>query len=175
MEVAIIKNEWGVVAFSLFPIGVIAWANDERGVLNSVEDNLYDYCNWLNCKLPKEVKPVVKERYVGEIATISFKADDKKLFKKYGEIVLQTAFSFKSMLDSASLSTEDIESVERVFERLSFRKGEGVLERSATILESENFGVAREFIYRIYRLAKELYFSLKGQGKEVIDTFKFDI
>ena len=88
MDVAIVKTKEGQVAFSLFPVGVVGWANSEKDALKEIENNLYDYCNWLLCKLPKDEMPIVKERYSGEIENLSFKADDKKLFKKSEEVFI---------------------------------------------------------------------------------------
>ena len=139
MDVAIIKTKEGQVVFSLFPVGVVGWANSEKEALEEVENNLYDYCNWLLCKLPKEEKPVVKEKYSGEIENVSFKADDKKLFKKYAEVVLQTAFSFKCMVESVSLTTSELELVENVFLSLGITKEKGIIEFASNLIDGEDF------------------------------------
>ncbi len=175
MDVNIVKTKGQVVAFSVFPIGAVGYGKDEKQAINDLNDNLYDFCNWLLWKLPKEPESVVKGRYVGEVKEVSFKEDDKKIFKKYGEVVMQTAFSFKGMIGSANLLPDEKEKVEKVFEELGFKDGEGILERSATILESDDFTLAREFIYKVYRLAKELFFDLIKRGEQVSDTFKFAI
>ncbi|MBQ7374053.1 MAG: hypothetical protein IJW64_05795 [Clostridia bacterium] len=175
MDVNIIKGKGEVIAFTIFPIGVVGWGSSENQAIIDLNDNLYDFCNWLLWKLPKEPTATVKGRYSGEVGDISFKEDDKKLFKKYAEVVLQTAFSFKSMIDSVSFSNEDLLKVEKVFKDLGFTNGEGILECSATVSESEDFCLARAFIYKVYRLAKELFFDLKNRGEQVFDAFKFAV
>jgi hypothetical protein len=175
MDVAVVKTKSGHVAFSLFPIGVVGWGCNEREAIVDVENNLYDFCNWLLWKLPKETNASVKEKYSGELKSVLFKVDDKKLFKKYAEVVMQTAFSFKCMIDSIELSPTDLEKKQKVFDELGFYQGEGILERASTILEKQDFALAREFIYKIYRLAKELFFDLIKRGVQVSDAFKFAI
>ena len=175
MDVAIVKTKEGQVAFSLFPVGVVGWANSEKDALKEIENNLYDYCNWLLCKLPKDEMPVVKERYSGEIENLSFKADDKKLFKKYAEVVLQTAFSFKCMVDSINIVGAEEELIEKVFSSLGITKDKGVIEFASNLIEGEDFKMARLFIYKVYRLAKELFFAVKNRGENISDPFKFDL
>ena len=105
MDVAIVKNKDEFVAFSLFPVGAIGWGKGKNEAINSINDNIYDYCNWLFRPLPKIAEATVKEEYSGEISAIKFKSDDQSLQKKYAEVLVQTAFSFKCMIDSFSLDS----------------------------------------------------------------------
>ena len=175
MDVAIVKTKDGYLAFSLFPVGVVGWSDSEKGAVKDIENNLYDYCNWLLWKLPKDENPVVVEKYNGEIENISFKADDKKLFKKYAEITMQTAFSFKCMVDSVNLTKAEEDLVESVVLPIGITKDKGIIEFASNLIEGEDFKSARLFIYKVYRLAKELFFAAKNRGESIFDSFKFDV
>jgi hypothetical protein len=174
MDVAIIKTKEEFVAFSLFPVGIVGWGKSKSSAINSINDNVYDYCNWLLKPLPKTHDASVKEEYSGEIGKTNFKSDDKSLVKKYAEVVVQTAFSFKCMLDSFELSECEKELVSGVYTRLNIAGG-GVIGYASDLSETGDLPKCRAFIYNVYKAAKEIFFLAKERGVTPTDCFKFDI
>ena len=123
MDVAIIKTKEEFVAFSLFPVGIVGWGKSKSSAINSINDNVYDYCNWLLKPLPKIPEATVKEEYSGEIGKTNFKSDEKSLVKKYAEVTVQVAFSFKCMLNRFSLNNCEQELVNEVYSRVGIENG----------------------------------------------------
>lgn len=175
MDINLIKTKDGFVAFSLFPVGIVGWGKSEKECVLDIGDNLYDFCNWLSLKLPKDPNVTIIAKFTGEISAVNFSQDDGRVFKKYAEIVLQTAFSFKCMVDGARLSSDEKQRVETVFSELGIIGGVGIIEFASSIADGGDFRKARAFIYKIYRLAKELFFDVKNQAREITDSFKFSI
>ena len=174
MDVAIIKTQEEFVAFSLFPVGVVGWGKTKKDAINSINDNLYDYCNWLLKPLPKVPTATVKEEYLGDLEKTVFKSDDKSLVKKYAEIVVQTAFSFKCMTDSFSIEDSERALLEQLYSKLSMVDG-GIIGYAALLSEGVGLPKQREFIYCVYKTAKEIFFLAKDRGENPTDCFKFDI
>ncbi len=174
MDVAIIKNQEEFVAFSLFPVGVVGWGKSKASAINSINDNLYDYCNWLVKPLPKNPDANVKEEYSGEVSQVSFKNEDKSLLKKYAEVVFQTAFSFKCMLDSFTLNTQEQDLVKEVYDKLNVTDC-GIIGYASSLNEREDLKEQRAFLYNVYKTAKKIFFSAKERGEDVTDCFKFNV
>ena len=174
MDVAVIKNKEEFVAFSLFPVGVVGWGKSKVGAINSINDNLYDYCNWLLKPLPKIPEATVKEEYSGEISKINFKSDDKSLVKKYAEVTVQVAFSFKCMLDSFTLTEGEQELVNVVYSRLGIENG-GIIGYASDLSEGLDLPKQREFIFSVYKTAKQIFFLAAERGEGVTDCFKFNV
>lgn len=173
MDVAVIKTKDQVIAFSLYPIGAVGWGKGEKEAISSLNDNIYDYCNWLNKPLPKDASGVIKERYVGEIKDVTFKSDDKSLIKKYSEIAVQTAFSFKSLTDGFCLDEKEKEKVSLLFERLKI--ADGIIGYSTDVCDSQSLPKIREFIYETYKTAKEIFILAKKRKIGIFNTFYFDV
>lgn len=174
MDVAIVKNQDGYVAFSLFPVGVIGWGKSKNDAVKAINDNVYDYCNWLSKPLPKNPEATVKEEYSGEIVSVAFKSDDKSLVKKYAEVVVQTAFSFKSLTDSLEKGDREESLIAKLFSELKIAEGEGIIGRSAELCERGDIPLLREFIFKAQKTAKELMLTAKERGLEFFNTFCFD-
>ena len=174
MDVAIVKNKEGFIAFSLFPIGVIGWGKSKKEAMDSISNNIYDYCNWLYRPLPKSPDAVVVEEYCGEVSSLKFKSDDKSLAKKYAEVVVQTAFSFKCMLDSFELSESEKELVSGVYTNLNIAGG-GVIGYASDLSETGDLPKCRAFIYNVYKVAKEIFFLATERGVSPTDCFKFNV
>ena len=174
MDVAIIKNKDEFIAFSLFPVGVVGWGKTKSSAINSINDNLYDYCNWLLKPLPKNPNAEVKEEYCGEIGRINFKSDDKSLVKKYAEVVVQTAFSFKCMLDSFDVNQTEQSLLDAVYSKLGVTDG-GVIGYASELSEDVDLPKQRAFIYNVYKTAKEIFFLAIERGVSPTDCFKFNV
>lgn len=172
MDTAIIKDGNNYIAVSLFPVCFIGWGKTENGAINSLNDNLYDFCNWLSAPLPKDLKVSVVERVSGEIGKIKLKADENINPKKYAEITIQTAFSFKCFWDSFEQSESENELCEKTFAKLGIDGG--VLGYSAEITDSGDKAKMREFIFYVYSLAKTVWKSLVERKVEFSDTFRFN-
>ena len=174
MDVAVVKNKDGFVAFSLFPVGAIGWGKSKKEAIDSINDNIYDYCNWLFKPLPKSPIATVVEEYSGDERSLKFKSDDKSLAKKYAEVVVQTAFSFKCMLDSFELSECEKELVSGVYTKLNIAGG-GVIGYASDLSETGDLPKCRAFIYNVYKVAKEIFFLAKERGEIPTDCFKFNV
>lgn len=172
MDVAVVKTKKEYVAFSLFPVGVMGWGNSKSVAISQLNDNLYDYCNWLGCKLPKEPLAKVVAEYSGEICEIKFLQDDGKSLKKYCEIAYQTAFSYKCMMDSFCGYEHPLHPE---LLRVLGAETDGVIGVASKLCEGENLAKIREFIYLTYKTAKEIYFCEKQKGRIVTDSFRWDI
>ncbi len=172
MDIAIIKTKEEFVAFSLFPIGVVGWGKTKKDAVNDIENNLYDYCNWIEKPLPKVVDAVVKEEYSGETDNVKFKSDDKSLLKKYAEITVQAAFSLKCMTDSFILNEEEQSLINEACASLSIADG-GIIGHAVGLSQAQELEKQREFIYKVYKTAKQIFFLATDRGEAVTDTFKF--
>lgn len=174
MDVAVVKNKDGFVAFSIFPVGAIGWGKSKKEAIDSINDNIYDYCNWLFKPLPKSPDATAVEEYSGDVASLKFKSDDKSIAKKYAEVVVQTAFSFKCMLDSFELSDSEKELVSGAYISLGIADG-GVIGYASALGETCNLPKCRAFIYNVYKTAKELFFKALERGESPTDCFKFNV
>lgn len=174
MDVAIVKNKEGFIAFSLFPVGVIGWGKSKKEAIDSINDNIYDYCNWLFRPLPKSPEAVAVEEYSGDVCCVKFKGDDRSLSKKYAEVVVQAAFSFKCMIDSFELSERESELVSGVYSSLGITEG-GIIGHASALSETSDLPKSRAFIYNVYKTAKEIFFLAKERGVTPTDCFKFNV
>ena len=173
MDAVIIKNGNEYVAFSLYPVGVMGWGNSKNTAISQLNDNLYDYCNWLGCKLPKEPESKIVREYVGEISKVEFLSGDGKTLKKYCEIAYQTAFSYKCMIDSFQGDDHPLNLA--LFKRLNPSSFGGIIGYASSLCDGENTAKIREFIYLTYKTAKEIFFDVKSKGVEINDSFRFDV
>lgn len=172
MDTAIIKDGNNYIAVSLFPVCFIGWGKTENGAINSLSDNLYDFCNWLSLPLPKDIKVKIVERVSGEIGEICLQADKDTPTKKYAEITMQTAFSFKCFWESFTPNEIEIEEYNKTFEKLGI--DDGIIGYSASISDSGNKAKMREFVLAVYSLAKTLWRSLVERKSDYSDTFRFN-
>ncbi|MBR2336733.1 MAG: hypothetical protein IKA61_02180 [Clostridia bacterium] len=174
MDVVIIKTRDEFVAFSLLPVGVIGWGRTKKDAISSINDNLYDYCNWLLKPLPKDPEAKAVEEYSGEISCIGFKGDCKSLAKKYAEVVVQTAFSFKCMTDSFALSEGELTLLNNAYAKLKIDGG-AIIGHATDLSENADPLKCRDFIYTVYKTAREIFFSALKRGETPTDCFKFNV
>ncbi|MBE5742458.1 MAG: hypothetical protein E7360_03950 [Clostridiales bacterium] len=172
MDTAIIKDGKLFVAVSIFPAGYVGWGNSENGAISSLNDNLYDFCNWLSRPLPKECEVKVVEKAVGEISSVQLKADQKTNGKKYAELVLQTAFSFKSFYESFSPNQNELNLYNETVKKLGIT--DGLIGHSVSLADSGNIPKMREFVFYLYSTAKRLVEELKLRKVDFFDTFYFN-
>ncbi len=173
MDCAIIKNSNFYLAFSLFPVGIVGWGDSKKSAISSLNDNLYAFCNWLGGKLPKEPNAVAVSEYAGKVEEIKFKEDDGKSLKKYCEVVMQTAFSFKCMIESFSLSESENELVAGLYQDLGISDDLGIIGYSAEICDRGDFPLLRAFVFKAYSTAKEIYGKATERGVDFTDSFRF--
>ena len=174
MDVAIVKNKSEFIAFSAFPVGVVGWGKSKKDAMDSINDNLYDYCNWLFKPLPKNPEGVVVEECSGDVGSVKFKSDDKALGKKYAEVVVQTAFSFKCMIDSFELCESEKELLDAVYTSLNMLDC-GIIGYASVLSETCDLPKCRAFIYHVYKTAKEIFFLAVERGANPTDCFKFNV
>lgn len=172
MDLVIVKSKNEYVAFGLNPVGVVGWGNSKNLAISQLNDNLYDYCNWLGCKLPKEPLGKAVGEYTGEIGEVKFLQDDPKALKKYCEVAYQTAFSYKCQIDSFQGGEHPLHLA--LLQTLGASES-GIIGFASDLCESEDFAKLRQFIFLTYKAAKEIYFSQKQNGNIISDPFKFDI
>ena len=173
METAIIKSDRLFVACSIFPVGYFGWGKSEKEAINSLNDNVYDFCNWLSRPLPKD--PIVKviSKYSGRLNEVKFNEDKQSDVKKYCEVAMQSAFSFKCFIDSFTLSEEESQTCNNLYEKLGFQVDEGIIGFSAKLCENGCCEQLRNFIFNVYYTAKDLFQSAKTRNVDFSDTFCF--
>ena len=172
MDLAIVKNKNEYLAFSINPVGVVGWGNSKSAAISRINDNLYDYCNWLGCKLPKDPEGKVVCEYLGEVDKVKFLQDDPKALKKYCEVAYQTAFSYKCQIDSFNGGEHPLHLA--LLQTLGASES-GIIGFASDLCESGDFAKLRQFIFLTYKVAKEIYFTQKEKGEQLSDPFKFDI
>ena len=167
MDTVIVKDGNLYIACSLSPVGVFGWGENEKRAKEEIEENLYDYCNWLSKPLPKDMQIKVASRYNGNLGEITFKEDDGVNTKKYSEIVLQSAFSFK-VLEQKIIGHEKEEQVAKnLYLSFGLKENEGIIGYATEICESGSLKNMRNFCYKIYRSVKEIteLSMLRGEDK----------
>lgn len=174
MDCAIIKDGNFYLAFSLSPVGTVGWGDSKKSAISSLNDNLYAFCNWLGGKLPKEPNAVAVSEYLGKVEEVKFKEDDGKSLKKYCETVMQTAFSFKCMIESFALDESENELVLSLYQTLGISDGLGIIGYSAEICDRGDFPFLRAFIFKTYYTAKEIYRKATERGAVFTDSFRFE-
>lgn len=172
MDTVIVKDGAEYIAVSLLPVGVFGWGSNQKDAVISLEENLYAYCNWLLKPLPKNTEVKVISKYSGSLSQIKFKDDSLANVKKYSEIVLQTAFSFKSMIESFETNENERSKVEELLNFFS-AWGNGIIEIGAKICESEDLALMRGFIFKTYQTAQTLFMLSKERNVDIFDTFSF--
>ena len=167
MDIVIVKDGNLYITCSLLPVGVFGWGENEKRAKEEVEENLYDYCNWLSKPLPKDMQIKVVSRYNGKIEEISFKEDDGVNIKKFSELVFQSAFSFK-VLEQKVIGNEREEQVAKnLYLSLGLKEDEGIIGYATDICESGSVKKMRNFCYKVYRSVKEIaeLSILRGEDK----------
>lgn len=173
MDAIIIKDKNEYIAFSLNPVGVVGWGNSKNLAISQLNDNLYDYCNWLGCKLPKEPESKVVGEYSGEISKIKFLQGDEKAVKKYCEVAYQTAFSYKLTVDGFQGYDHPLHRA--LLKRFNLSEEKGIIGFASELCGGEDCAKLREFIFITYKTAKEICIEQKANGVEVTNYFKFDL
>ena len=174
MDAVIIKDGNLYIACSILPPLVFGWANDKNTAISRLNDNLYDYCNWLCKPLPKEPASKIIKQYEGRLCKIAVEGDQKQNLKRIAEITMQTAFSFKSMLADIELSGSMQKQIDEVLSRYK-NQGDGILEIASGLIEEGDVKAQRAFNFEVYKKSKEIYFELKAQGLSVNNAFCFDL
>ena len=86
MDIVIVKDGNLYIACSLSPVGVFGWGENEKRAKEEIEENLYDYCNWLCEPLPKEPESKIIKQYEGRLCKIAVEGDQKQNPKRIAEI-----------------------------------------------------------------------------------------
>jgi len=100
----------GFTAYSAELTGVYGRGKTEAEAIRKLIDDTYDYCNWSEEKLPKDMKIAVTNRYKTELDVSDADGDillesekgvlTEKEYEKAKQLCIQSAFSVKVLYDS---------------------------------------------------------------------------
>ena len=180
MNVITFKKDGETWACATDCAALAAYGENEREALSALEENVYIYCNWLGCPLPKDLGVKVVKRSEA-FSAAAFSPLGNKELKRAKERALQAAFSLKAFSESFDMTEEerDILNAYLAFsDDICSPYGEGLIGGVSALVSSDDEKLGEKAMClsaHAFLAAQKLYDRVSKRGIKFTDSFTFGL